>query len=129
MGHNQRSVASVRRLLGHLAIVWVVAQLAAPVFAITVLGAEVHAGACTCTHGVDAACPMHHRPASGSGTCVLQRTAEPAAALAATLFGLSAIASERTPPAAPAASTKLRLREHQITEPHSEPPDPPPPRL
>jgi hypothetical protein len=119
-----------RRALGPIAALWLLCQAATltlvPVLAglgATAAGVAV----CTCTHGADANCPMHHKAALGAPVCRLKSaTASPVAALNA-LFGAMGVmpVSERATTPAPAVS-RVRLA-RSIATARPAPPDPPPP--
>jgi hypothetical protein len=118
----------VRRALGPIAALWLACQ-AATLTLVPALGWQsTGAAACTCTHGADAMCPMHHRAAAGTTVCTLQSaTTSPAAALNA-LFGAVGVVpvSQRVTTPAPVVS-RARLA-HSMATARPAPPDPPPPR-
>jgi hypothetical protein len=92
--------------------------------------AAVAAQTCTCGHGDGHACPMHH-PASSSRSksCSCQSSSDPAAAIAASLFGPSATLA----PSVDSIQLALTSDRSRQTTPHlldaSSIPDAPPPRL
>ena len=70
-------MARLRPALGLITAIWLTTQGALLMSTSLVLLAVSHDDAtaeCTCVHGSNAICPMHHRPASGSKVCVIGST-------------------------------------------------------
>jgi hypothetical protein len=82
---------------------------------------------CTCVHGGNGQCPMHH-PANPKPDCQCRSTADPDAAALVTLLGPVAVLAATSSPAALLPITEAR--NHQITRFTSitTSPDGPPPR-
>jgi len=124
-------MARVRRLLASLSIVWLSCQLTTDGLALAgswqALAAEAIAS-CTCSHGPDAACPMHYAPAKDPKRCVMQNEHDTAVLTLTSLLGVIGIVP------APAMvrvheSSRLTVRSgRQPIAEHPVPPDPPPPR-
>jgi hypothetical protein len=131
MSEDSFSMTRVRRVLGHVVVVWLSGQLALAAFSPETLWSDPagsHAAVCTCTHGTDAACPMHRNTASGSRTCVLRAAADQSAAQLTSLFGATGPPVLRTQFFAPACATPVPIVEWQMIVEHPASPDPPPPR-
>src|SRR5579871_5158010 len=95
-----------RRALGPIAAAWLLCQAATltliPVLTWTDAGTA--SAACTCTHGTDALCPMHHRTAAGVRTCAFQDTTTNTTTTLGSLFpapGLLPGLAHSTAPAMP----------------------------
>jgi hypothetical protein len=118
----------VRRVLGPIAALWLACQ-AATLTLVPVLGWQsTGAAACTCTHGADAMCPMHHKTAAGTTVCTLQSaTTSPAAALNA-LFGAVGVVPISHGATIPAPAVRRVRLAPSIATARPAPPDPPPPR-
>src|SRR5689334_7357237 len=64
----------VRMALRAIAVTWLLAQaltMSVAAVAVSLAGAQDDSVECSCTHGANAICPMHHRPASGSTVCAI----------------------------------------------------------
>jgi len=119
----------VRSTLRAIAVIWLLVQASAIAGAPVVLAnhaSEVDID-CTCTHGTNAICPMHHKPAPGAKVCVIGGVDDSVGVLgslfhtiglmpASTEIALTAFVPVRS--VTPAISTSHR----------TVPPDPPPPR-
>jgi len=128
----KRPMLRVRRALVLVSALWLSGQLvtmAATPLAIWLGSAETatHAAECTCIHGQDAACPMHHRPA-GSRTCVVQSAAPPAVTLLTLLVGAVALLPGSIPLTTPNADEGLTVADPSMRPPRSTSPESPPPR-
>jgi len=130
---RHRLMASLRRHLSRLAIVWVLFQtagIAVPLMAMHVDGAAVEV-LCTCPGGDHATCPMHHGtpppPAQENGRTLEDACAPSDTALLA-LFGAPGVLPTST------STTALdELQDAVLPQPHHavshvELPDAPPPR-
>jgi len=123
-------MALVRRVLGRIALSWVVAHASAILLSpVAVLLATAEAQPeCTCAHGDHAICPMHHAPKPGSRTCVVQASGTGDVAALSPLFAGVGM------PVSPASTTPLEPvtvgspTELAATTQRPVPPDPPPPR-
>jgi hypothetical protein len=121
----------LRRALGPVAALWLLCQLGTgalvPVALLT--AADSHTLACTCGHGADEMCPMHHKRPSSPVRCAMQAAGESGTAALTTLVGLSGLIPESTPAIVAASATPnvAAVDAHLIGE-RPVPPDPPPPR-
>ena len=87
---------SLRRRLRRFAGGWLVFQLSALMSIPTALCLTMPTSAtgaeCTCAHEDGQLCPMHHtRSKSNASSCSCRSTSDPIAAIAASLFGPSAV--------------------------------------
>jgi len=83
---------------------------------------------CTCAHGAEATCPMHHPTAANPTMCVIRSvTTSPTATLSA-LFGLVGLVSDLPAAAVPMPTVSAVRLEHASTTDRPSPPDLPPPR-
>jgi hypothetical protein len=123
----------VRRALGPIAAVWLfchVAGIALVPVALWADTATLEGVVCTCGHGLDAACPMHHhKPAAPANRCAMQATHDTGAAVLASMFNMTGV----LPHAAPAVHTPVSGPMAAAPDEDSRgdrpvPPDPPPPR-
>jgi hypothetical protein len=122
-------MASLRRLLGPLAIAWLLCQgtgIALGPVTLWVASAEPELE-CTCTHGDHSICPMHHRP-TATPRCAIRAAADvPVAALVTLLAGAGLM-----PPAAstlPRVPTSTAMPiDNASASVRTAPPDSPPPR-
>jgi hypothetical protein len=120
-------VGALRRALGVVAAVWLIARMAT----LAVTPAELWlsgADSCQCPDGVSATCPMHHRAVPGRGTCTM-RGAAPVndVVLTALLGGSGCFLAMPAVPADGSVRSDSRPRAANVV---SQPvrPDPPPPR-
>jgi len=119
-----------RRLRAIVAAVWiggrVVALVATPLAMWT--SAADAAVECHCTHGADATCPMHHKPASGTRLCAMQAAGDWTTAALESILGLAAPHERQV---AVAEWCEVSRVDAIATAPASlpcVPPEPPPPR-
>jgi hypothetical protein len=121
----------LRRQLTWVAGGWLCCQLslltAAPLSLFATAPQAADSMSCTCVHGANAQCPMHH-PARPKPGCQCRNTTDPDAAAIVSLLGPIAVLAD-----APAHATTLpitRLPNHSISRFSSFvfPPDGPPPR-
>jgi hypothetical protein len=120
-----------RRALPPVAAVWLACQIGTVALGPVALclRADAHAEECTCGHGPDMTCPMHHPPAPGSGPCAFQAANDSGAAILTTLIGLTGFITDKTPAAQPdVPSPRVRLADGHLLGERPVPPDPPPPR-
>ena len=130
-GYGDRLMTLARHALGPLAAVWLACQLATVTLAPVLLWAtatNVHVDECTCTHGTDALCPMHHKRAPRSTICVMQSTTDQATLLSASLFGFVGLVPGFTMVIDAAPPERVAILGSEITTQRPVPPDPPPPR-
>jgi hypothetical protein len=122
-------MARVRSALRAVAMTWLVLQSAALVSTpvLLSLASQETEPECTCIHGANAICPMHHKPAPGSKICVIG-SADNGLASLTSLFHLTSLAPVRIQP------LSLAFAERTFVHPLASPlfqiiaPDPPPPR-
>lgn len=119
-----------RRALGLVAATWLFCQAATLVLVPTLLGIgamEASIAECTCTHGANATCPMHHKPSASAKVCALQGMTTSRLALVNALFGVAGL----LPAPAQAtnqgsARTTARLDRSAATSRQPSPDSPPP---
>jgi hypothetical protein len=121
----------LRRVLGPLASIWLICQVATvmvalPVFWIQSAGAGELA--CTCSHGADGACPMHHKTSTGSTLCSMQSAGDSGALMVRSLLGVVGLIPTRITTTVPAAAGTEPVIASATATDRPIPPDPPPPR-
>jgi len=123
----------IRRRLSRFAGGWLVLQLAlmssAPVVLCVGMSSGMPTVECTCSHGDDVVCPMHHAtPKRDPKSCSCRSTTDDGIAVIASLFGGTAVLTTPTRTAAPSLSATLSQR--ALTHPLDlfPVPDAPPPR-
>ncbi|MET0164033.1 MAG: hypothetical protein ABW318_03385, partial [Vicinamibacterales bacterium] len=129
-----RVMHKMRRRLRRLAGGWIVLQLsiliAVPTALRLTLPADLEAGSeCTCSHGDAMSCPMHHPETEPNApTCSYRSAANPAAAIAVSILGPSAVLTRSIAPAGLIATREIltSLTSHPIDI--ATVPDAPPPR-
>lgn len=124
-------MTSARRFLGPLATLCLTCQLVMVVVSPVVFlatSSDASVQVCTCTHGTDAACPMHHKRSPGSTVCVMQSATQHPTILATPLLGIVGLIPESTALPVPTASGILAIINAQIDSQRPVSPDPPPPR-
>jgi len=123
----------LRRVLAPLTALWLLCQVGTLALVPVVLrGATpaAHGTECTCGHGNDMMCPMHHHGAAGASTrCSMQPVDHSATAVLTALAGVIGFIAQPSRSIEPATS---------VEHPHTldilpagqrpVPPDPPPPR-
>src|SRR5437773_11345069 len=122
-------MARVRSALRAIALTWLVMQSAALASTPVLLSLPSHEmePECSCIHGPNAICPMHHKPAPGSKVCVIGATDDGLAALTS-LFHLTSLVP------APIEADILAFSDSTFVDPAASPvlqiaaPDLPPPR-
>jgi len=124
----------LRRLLAPLAVVWLSCQIGTvalvPV-AMWASAASPHAAECTCGHGADAMCPMHHHGPAGNSSrhCSMQPANGTGTAVLTTIFGVAGpIPESAASLVAPVPSTSVGPADVDVRGERPVPPDPPPPR-
>jgi hypothetical protein len=125
----------MRRGLRRLAGGWIVLQLSILIAVPTALrltfSDDHQAGlACTCAHGDGMSCPMHHPETEpNTPTCSYRSAANPAAAIAVSILGPSAVLTPSIAPAGLIATREIltSLISHPIEI--ATVPDAPPPRV
>jgi hypothetical protein len=121
----------VRRTLVSVAALWLCCQLSTLALTPVLLWAgwsDVHAQECTCAHGTEAACPMHHKSAPGAKPCVMQSTSDHATVVPLSLFGIIGLVPGPIAPLHVAQSGSLSIIEAHMMTGRPVPPDPRPPR-
>ena len=124
-------MARFRRVLGPLAGSWLLCQIAtltvAPVALAWGSASEL---ACTCSHGADGMCPMHHRKTpEGSKQCQLRNAADAAGSALVPLLGPVALLPSATRLIAPALTDSAFIGGFRTVRDIILPPDAPPPRV
>ena len=121
----------LRYVLGPLAAVCLLCQVGTMALVPVVLWmspADSHA-VCTCGHGPEMTCPMHHGPQKGSEDCVIQAANGPAAAMLTAIVSITGIIPDSTSSILPATSSiGVRSADLRPSGERPVPPDPPPPR-
>jgi hypothetical protein len=116
----------MRRAIGPVAAVWLLCQAATLTLVPAQLGASL--AECTCSHGADGTCPMHHPAAATSKVCVVQSMTASGAATVNALFSVvgpvpvRSLVTVLVPAARPVAVGCPTATDRPS------PPDPPPPR-
>ena len=119
-----------RRALGLVAATWLFCQAATLALVPTLLGIgamEASVAECTCTHGANAICPMHHKPSASGKVCALQGMTASKVALVNALFGIAGLLPAPTPatnqePARPTARLDRSTAASRLLSPDSPPP-------
>src|SRR5579864_1912753 len=89
-----------RRTLGLVAATWLCCQAATFAVVPTFLGIgaiEASVAECTCSHGANAICPMHHKPSASAKACAWQGMTTSSAVLVNALFGVAGLLPAPTP--------------------------------
>jgi len=120
-----------RRTLGLVAATWLFGQTATLALVPTLLGIgamEASVAECTCTHGANAICPMHHKSSPDAKVCALQGMTTSRLALVNALFGVAGLVPAPTQAThqEPARTTARLYRSNATSRRIS--PDSPPPR-
>src|SRR5580700_2916562 len=113
----------VRGALGPIAAVWLLCQAATLTLVLSLLGASL--ADCTCTHGADAACPMHHGAAATSRVCVMQSMTASGAATLGALCGVVGLAPVRPQATAFVPTASNVVFECSVPTERPSTPDPP----
>jgi hypothetical protein len=116
----------MRRAIGPVAAVWLLCQAATLTLVPAQLGASL--AECTCSHGADGTCPMHHPAAATSKVCVVQSMTASGAATVNALFSVVGLVSVRSLAVAPVPATSALPVERPMAIGRPSSPDPPPPR-
>jgi hypothetical protein len=126
----QKMRRGLRRLAGGLVVLQLSILIAVPTTLRLMLPDDHEAGLqCTCAHTDGLACPMHHpETEQNSSTCSYRSAANPAAAIAISIVGPSAVLARSITPAHPVATSEIltSLIWHPIDI--ATVPDAPPPR-
>ena len=129
-GYCELLMTRSRQFLEVIAAVWLSCQLGTVALVPIALwmNPDGHAAACTCTHGADATCPMHHKSApAGSKVCAMQ-SASHHPLVVTSLFSAAGLIPGSTGFAEPTPSTDITIDIRPITTARPIPPEPPPPR-
>lgn len=123
-------MSRMRYTLGPIAAAWLICQAAIVIVAPAVfwLASAEELLECTCTHGNQAMCPMHHKPAPGSKICLMRSADDRGAAVLNSLFGAAGLLPTGTPIAAPVAIQIVVRTDTTTPDLRPSPPEPPPPR-
>jgi hypothetical protein len=123
----------LRRALGLIAAAWLLCQTVtlgvAPCFFACRIAGDVDLVECTCGHGADAICPMHHH-SNGSAPrhCAIRSTSDEGAAMLASVFGLLGFLPQDTPGTILTSAERITPDTSSRGIDRPAPPDPPPPR-
>src|SRR3990167_1086567 len=122
---------SARRYLSCVVKTWLICQLS--VLALTpvaiCMGAPVASTGvtCTCAHGDDQACPMHH-PGAAPKPCSCRSTGDAGSAIAAALLGSAAVLPHAVENVPLASFSDISQSAVSVQSDRSRVPDAPPPR-
>jgi len=124
-------MTSLRRALAPVAAIWLACQaamltVALPAFWVQSVGAGELA--CTCSHGVDGACPMRHKTSTGSKLCLMQSADNSGTSVLRSLLGAIGLIPTRTATTVPTSSENEPIVVSGAVTDRPVPPDPPPPR-
>lgn len=119
--------------LGSIAAAWLVCQTAtlglAPAMMVWAGIGAADLVECTCGHGADATCPMHHHTMpTGARPCVMQSTSDHAIAVLASVLGILAFLPQETPGVTLVSAERTIFSDMLVGLDRLAPPDPPPPR-
>jgi hypothetical protein len=124
-------MAHLRRVLAPVTALWLCCQLGTVALVPVALWitTDPHAAECTCGHGADAMCPMHHKSTGRSAPCAMQ-AANDSTAVLTTFAGPAGLIAE--PPQSihlPTCTDCQRPADVHLAGERPVPPDPPPPRV
>ena len=126
-------MSQLRRVLAPLTALWLLCQvgtvaLVPAALRGTPLGA--HGTECTCGHGDDMMCPMHHHQPAGRPTpCSMQAVDHSGAAVLTALSGIAGFITQPSRSIQPPLSVEHKLAAANLPAGQRPvPPDPPPPR-
>ena len=126
-------MTQVRRALAPITAIWLFCQvgtLALVPVALWTTAADPHPAECTCGHGADATCPMHHKSTDGTAPCAMKAADSSRTAVLTTLAGMAGLVAEPTRSIQPPVSTECtRTADVHVVGERPVPPDPPPPRV
>ncbi len=123
----------LRRALGPIAAAWLVCQTAtlglAPTMMVWAGIADADLVECTCGHGADAMCPMHHHAMpTGARRCVMRSTSDHGIAVLGSVLGILGFLPQETSGTALISAERTILIDTSVGLDRPAPPDPPPPR-
>ena len=124
-------MTGLRRAIGPLAAVWLschVASVALVPIAISASAADTDVAGCSCVHGAEATCPMHHQTSPHSKVCVMRGMDDQASVVLAFIFAWTGFIPSSDTAIVPPSNT---LQPITVTFPlagRPTPPEPPPPR-
>jgi hypothetical protein len=126
-------MAPLRRLLAPLTAIWLFCQLGTVLLvpvAVSAGASDSHAAECTCGHGAEATCPMHHKPAGSAKPCAMQSTNIFGAGAISSLVGIAGVLGVPTHSIGLVDQFARRpALDAHLTGQRPVPPDPPPPRV
>jgi len=121
----------LRRHLGCLAAAWLLCQVVTVTPALSALwvspGAESEL-ACTCAHGSEMTCPLHHKTAAGSKLCRVRSVDDTGTLTWSSPFGPIGLLPARTRTTVLTPAGTARTLAVSASADRFLPPDPPPPR-
>jgi hypothetical protein len=123
-------MARFRRLLGPLAGAWLLCQIATLTVAPALAWGSASELACTCAHGANGLCPMHHRKTpEGSTQCQLRNAADATGSALVPLLSPVALIPSGTKLTAPVLADAALIGGFRTVRDIILPPDAPPPRV
>jgi hypothetical protein len=123
-------MAVLREARAFVTTLWLIMQAAlliAPSVVLLTAAAHAEAEECSCIHGANAICPMHHRPAPGSKICLIGSIDSGLATLSSLFQAPGLMPRVSAAPIPTGVSSVSSLLAAAIPF-RSAPPDPPPPR-
>jgi len=120
-------VARLRHARAVIALLWLTCNTAT--LALVPVLFDTSIAACTCAHGADAMCPMHHKATTGATRCAMQSTSATAPAVLNALLSIAGLLPSASPPMKPVTIAQAVLAERSTLTDRPSPPDSPPPRL
>jgi hypothetical protein len=124
-------MTSLRRVLCPLAMLWLICQAAAVTVALPAFRMESMSTdevVCTCAHGGDGTCPMHHKKSAGSRLCTMHSADESGTLVLRSLLSVAGLIPTRTAATAPDSMGTQPSMAFSAAADRPVPPDPPPPR-
>ena len=121
----------LRCSLGPLAAAWLLCQVVTVTIAPSALWVYLGGAgelACTCAHGAESTCPMHHKTAAGSKLCLMRSVDDTGALPPSSPFGPIGLLPTRTRTTVLTSEGTASTLPVSPTADRSLPPDPPPPR-
>lgn len=120
-----------RRTLALVAATWLVCQATTLALVPTLLGIgamEASVADCTCTHGANATCPMHHKPSASAKACALQGMTTTGVVLVNVLLGAAGLLPAPTQAANQEPARTMARLDRSTAASRRISPDSPPPR-
>jgi hypothetical protein len=124
-------MTSLRRVLCPLALLWLICQTATLTVALPAFrmqSTSTNEVVCTCSHGGDGTCPMHHKTSAGSKLCLTHSADDSGTLVLRSLLGGVGLIPARTAATAPDWMGTQPVMDFSAATGRPLPPDPPPPR-